>query len=58
MELGVQQCWSRPTRDYTIDYHLGLQGKDLNHYFDMLYTLKLCWMFPLKGRQAHDIYFY
>jgi len=58
VELGVQQCWSHSTRDYTIDYHLGLQGKDLNHYFDMLYTLKLCWMFPLKGRQAHDIYFY
>ncbi len=58
VELNVQQCWSRSTRDYTIDNYLGLQGKDNNHYFDMLYTLKLCWMFPLKGRQAHDIYFY
>jgi hypothetical protein len=58
VELGLQQCWSHSTRDYTIDYHLGLQGKDNNHYFDMIYSLKLCWMFPLKGRQAHDIYFY
>ena len=58
VELNVQQCWSRSTRDYTIDHYLGLQGKDGNRYFDMLYTLKLCWMFPLKGRQAHDIYFY
>lgn len=58
VELNVQQCWSRSTRDYTIDNYLGLQGKDSNRYFDMLYTLKLCWMFPLKGRQAHDIYFY
>jgi len=58
VELNVQQCWSWSTRDYTIDNYLGLQGKDNNRYFDMLYTLKLCWMFPLKGRQAHDIYFY
>ena len=58
VELNVQQCWSRSTRDYTIDHYVGLQGKDGNRYFDMLYTLKLCWMFPLKGRQAHDIYFY
>lgn len=58
LEFNVQQCWSWSTRDYTIDNYLGLQGKDNNRYFDMLYTVKLCWMFPLKGRQAHDIYFY
>ncbi len=58
IELNVQQSWSWSTRDYTIDHYLGLQGKDNNRYFDLLYTLKLCWMFPLKGRQAHDIYFY
>lgn len=58
VELNVQQCWSWSTRDYTIDNYLGLQGKDNNHYFDLMYTLKFCWMFPLKGKQAHDIYFY
>jgi len=57
-EFNVQQCWSWSTRDYTIDNYLGLQGKDNNHYFDLIYSFKLCWMFPLKGRQAHDIYFY
>lgn len=54
----VSQLWSRSTRDYTIDYYLGLQGKDNNRYFDLLYSIKLCWMFPLKGKTAHDYYFY
>ena len=54
----VSQCWSRSTRDYTIDHYLGLQGKDNNRYFDLIYSLKLCWMFPLKGKTSHDYYFY
>ena len=54
----LTQCWSQSTRDYIIDYRLGLQGPDNNHYFDMLYTIKLCWMFPLKGKSTHDYYFY
>lgn len=58
VELGLQQCWSRSTRDYIIDDYLGLRGPDKNRYFDMIYTLKLCWMFPLKGKQAHDYYYF
>lgn len=58
VELNVQQCWSWSTRDYTIDRLVGLHGRDDNRYFDMVYSLKVCWMFPLKGKQAHDIYFY
>lgn len=58
VELGVQQCWSRSTRDYVIDDYIGLRGPDQNRYFDLIYTLKLCWMFPLKGKQAHDYYYY
>ena len=54
----VSQVWSRSTRDYTIDYYLGLQGKDNNRYFDLLYSIKFCWMFPLKGKTTHDYYFY
>lgn len=57
-ELGVQQCWSHSTRDYIIDDVLNLRGPDQNKYFDLLYTFKVCWMFPLKGKQAHDIYYY
>ena len=54
----VSQMWSRSTREYMIDYYLGLQGKDNNRYFDLLYSIKLCWMFPLKGKSTHDYYFY
>lgn len=58
VELSVQQCWSHSTRDYMIDNLLDMHGKDNNRYFDMLYMLKVCWMFPLRGKQAHDLYFY
>lgn len=54
----VSQCWSHSTRDYMIDRHLGLSGKDHNKYFDLLYTLKFSWMFPLKGKTARDYYYY
>ncbi|MCR4827904.1 MAG: hypothetical protein K5864_00390 [Bacteroidales bacterium] len=54
----VTECWTSPTRNYEIDYLMGLQGKDENSYFDLLYTLKVCWMFPLKGKTAYDLYYY
>ncbi len=57
-EIGVSECWSRSTRDYMLDNLLGMHGPDENRYFDLLYTIKLCWMFPLKGKTAHDYYFY
>ena len=58
VSFEVSQVWSRSTREYVIDYFLGLQGKDNNQYFDLLYSIKLCWMFPLKGKSTHDYYFY
>ena len=58
VSFEVSQVWSRSTRKYVIDYYLGLQGKDNNRYFDLLYSIKLCWMFPLKGKSTHDYYFY
>ena len=54
----VSQCWSWSTRQYQIDHYLGLQGKDNNRYFDLLYSIKVCWMFPLRGKTVHDYYFY
>lgn len=54
----VSQIWSWSTRDYTIDYYLGMQGKDNNRYFDLMYSIKFCWMFPLRGKLAHDYYYY
>jgi len=54
----VSQCWSWSTREYQIDHFLGLQGKDDNRYFDLIYGIKVCWMFPLRGKTTHDYYFY
>ncbi|MBR1792318.1 MAG: hypothetical protein IJ764_01575 [Bacteroidales bacterium] len=54
----LTECWSHSTRDYLIDNYLGINGKDDNSYFDLLYTIKLCWMFPLKGKTAREYYYY
>lgn len=54
----LSQVWSRSTRDYIIDDYLNLRGPDDNHYFDLLYTLKLCWMFPLKGKTVREYYYF
>ena len=54
----ITECWSHSTRDYVIDNFLGLTGKDDNKYFDLLYTIKFCWMFPLKGKTAREYYYY
>lgn len=56
--LELSQCWSWPTREYIIDYSMGLQGPDTHRYFDLLYGIKFCYMFPLKGKTVHDYYFY
>lgn len=54
----VSELWSRSTRDYVYDALLGYDGKDNNHYFDLLYTIRLSWMFPLKGKTAREYYYY
>lgn len=54
----VSESWSWSTRDYVIDNYLGISGKDNNLYFDLIYSIKLCWMFPLRGKTSHDYYFY
>ncbi len=54
----LSQSLMKSTRPYTIDHLQGLSGKDNNLYFDLTYTLKFCWMFPLKGKTAYDYYYY
>lgn len=54
----LSQSWMKSTREYTIDQLAGLRGKDSNRYFDLTYTLKFCWMFPLKGKTSYDYYYY
>lgn len=54
----VSECWTRSTRPYVIDNLMGLSGPDENRYFDLLYSVKLCWMFPLKGKTSFDYYYY
>ena len=58
IEFEVSQYWSRSTRDYMIDHVMGLQGPDNNRYFDLLYTLRVTWMFPLTGRPTYDYFYY
>lgn len=54
----LSQSWMKSTREYIIDDLMGLRGKDPNHYFDLTYTIKFCWMFPLKGKTTYDYYYY
>ena len=54
----VSQCVSWSTRSYQIDNLMGLNGKDHNRYFDLLYNIKLSWMFPLTGKTTYDYYYY
>lgn len=58
LEFELSQSWMRSTRDYVIDDVMGLRGKDNNTYFDLTYTIKFCWMFPLKGKTSYDYYYY
>ena len=58
VSLQVSQCWTHSTRSYVIDDLLGLRGPDTQTHFDLLYTIKLCWMFPLKGKTTYDYYYF
>ena len=58
ISFDISQCWNWSTRDYMIDDYLGLHGKDNNRYFDLIYSIKLCWMFPLKGKASQEYYYY
>lgn len=58
ISFEVSQCFTQSTRDYIIDNVIGLRGPDHAKYFDMLYSIKFCWLFPLKGKTTYDYYFY
>lgn len=58
VSLEISQHWTHPTRQYIIDEYLNLAGPDNNKYFDMVYMLKLCWMFPLTGKPSQEFYYY
>lgn len=54
----VSQCVSWSTRPWQLDNYMNLNGKDGNRYFDLMYGLKLSWMFPLMGKTTYDYYYY
>lgn len=54
----ITQCWNHSVRNYVLDEYMGLHGPDNTKYLDFIYGVKICWMFPLKGKTAYDYYFY
>lgn len=56
--FDVSQCWSWSSRPWQIDNIMGLNGKDGSRYFDMMYSLRLTWMFPFTGKTTYDYYYY
>lgn len=54
----VSECLSWSMRPYQLDNQMGLNGKDNNKYFDLMYGLRLSWMFPLMGKTTYDYYYY
>jgi hypothetical protein len=54
----VTQFWNHSVREYVIDGGMDLHGPDNTKYFDLLYSVKITWMFPLKGKTAYDYYFF
>ena len=57
VSLEISQCLTWSSRPYLIDNLTHLNGKDHNRYFDLLYGLKLTWMFPLTGKTTYDYYY-
>lgn len=58
ISFDLSQCLSWSSRPYQLDNVMGLNGKDENRYFDLLYGVKLTWMFPLTGKTTYDYYYY
>ena len=54
----VSQCFSWSARPYQLDNVIGLNGKDDGMHFDLMYGLRLSWMFPLMGKTTYDYYYY
>ena len=58
LTFEVSQCFSWSSRPYQIDNVMGLNGKDEGRYFDLIYGVKLTWMFPFTGKTSYDYYYY
>lgn len=58
ISFDISQCVSWSSRPYQLDNVMGLNGKDNNTYFDLLYGVRLSWMFPLMGKTTYDYYYY
>lgn len=58
VSFDISQCVSWSSRNYQIDNVMKLNGKDNNRYFDLLYGVRLTWMFPLMGKTTYDYYYY
>lgn len=58
VSFELTEVWNHSTRDYVIDDYIPMHGPDNNNYFDLLYGIKLTWMFPITGKPAYDYYYY
>lgn len=58
VELSISECFTWSSRPYQYDDLTGIHGKDNNRYFDLVYGLKLTWMFPLMGKTTYDYYYF
>lgn len=56
--FDFSQCWSWSSRPWQIDNIMGLNGKDRGRYFDLMYGIRLTWMFPFTGKTTYDYYYY
>lgn len=56
--FDISQCWSWSSRPWQIDNLMGLNGKEEGTFFDLLYSVRLTWMFPFTGKTTYDYYYY
>lgn len=56
--FDLSQCWSWSSRSWQIDNMMGLNGKEEGTFFDLLYSIRLTWMFPFTGKTTYDYYYY
>lgn len=58
VSFDISQCWSWSSRAFQIDNLMGLNGRDRSRYFDLMYGIRLTWMFPFTGKTTYDYYYY
>jgi hypothetical protein len=58
VDVDIKQLPGLKRIVYCAPDQMGLNGKDNNKYFDLMYGLRLSWMFPLMGKTTYDYYYY